>query len=80
MDSEGQVYFSTNMGIQLSEANGRAAAILNKPELGSVTGIAFGGKDLNWIYAAENGKLFRRPSLRKGIAAWIASKPPNPPL
>jgi gluconolactonase len=80
MDSEGQVYFSTNLGIQLSEANGRAAAILSKPELGSVTGIAFGGKDLNWIYAAENGKLFRRPSLRKGIAAWIVAKPPNPPL
>ncbi len=80
MDSEGQVYFSTNMGIQLSEANGRAAAILSKPELGAVTGIAFGGKDLNWIYASENGKLFRRPSLRKGIAAWVVSKPPNPPL
>jgi sugar lactone lactonase YvrE len=80
MDSEGQVYFSTNLGIQLSEANGRAAAILSKPELGSVTGIAFGGKDLNWIYATENGKLFRRPSLRKGIASWVVSKPPNPPL
>jgi enterochelin esterase-like enzyme/sugar lactone lactonase YvrE len=80
MDSEGQVYFSTALGIQLCEANGRAAAILSKPELGSVTGIAFGGKDLNWIYATEDGKLFRRPSLRKGIAAWVVSKPPNPPL
>ena len=80
MDTEGQVYFATALGIQLSEANGRAAAILSKPEAGVVTGIAFGGKDLNWIYAAENGKLFRRPSLRKGIAAWIVAKPPSPPL
>ena len=80
MDSEGQVYFSTALGIQLCEANGRAAAILSKPELGTVTGIAFGGKDLNWIYATEDGKLFRRPSLRKGIAAWVISKPPQPPL
>ena len=45
-----------------------------------MTGIAFGGKDLNWIYATEDGKLFRRPSLKKGIAAWVVSKPPNPPL
>ncbi len=80
MDSEGQVYFATALGIQFCEANGRAAAILSKPELGTVTGIAFGGKDLNWIYATENGKLYRRPSLRKGIAAWVVAKPPNPPL
>jgi enterochelin esterase-like enzyme/sugar lactone lactonase YvrE len=80
MDSEGQVYFATALGIQLCEANGRAAAILSKPEPGTLTGIAFGGKDLNWIYATEGGKLFRRPSLRKGIAAWVVSKPPNPPL
>ncbi|HVW11260.1 MAG TPA: alpha/beta hydrolase-fold protein [Bryobacteraceae bacterium] len=80
MDAEGQVFFATAVGIQLCEANGRAAAILSKPELGTVTGIAFGGKDLNWIYATEDGKLFRRPSLRKGIAAWVVSKPPNPPL
>lgn len=80
MDSDGQVYFSTALGIQFCEANGRAAAILSKPEPGTVTGIAFGGKDLNWIYATEDGKLFRRPSLRKGIAAWVVSKPPNPPL
>jgi sugar lactone lactonase YvrE/predicted esterase len=80
MDSEGQVFFATALGIQFCEANGRAAAILSKPELGTVTGIAFGGKDLNWIYATEDGKVFRRPSLRKGIAAWVVSKPPNPPL
>lgn len=80
MDSEGQVYFATALGIQFCEANGRAAAILSKPEPGTVTGLAFGGRDLNQIYVTENGRLFRRPSLRKGIAAWIVSKPPNPPL
>ena len=80
MDAEGEVFFSTALGIQLCEANGRAAAILSKPEPGTVSGIAFGGKDLNWIYAAEDGKLFRRPSLKKGIAAWAVVKPPKPPL
>jgi gluconolactonase len=80
MDSEGQVFFATALGIQLCEANGRAATILSKPEMGTVSGIAFGGKELNWIYATEDGKVFRRPSLRKGIAAWVVSKPPNPPL
>ena len=80
MDAEGEVFFATALGIQLCEANGRAASILSKPEPGTVSGIAFGGKDLNWIYAAEDGKLFRRPSLKKGIAAWAVVKPPKPPL
>lgn len=80
VDSIGQVYFATALGIQLCEQNGRAAAILSKPELGSVTGIAFGGKDLNWIYATEGGKMFRRPSLKNGVGAWALVKPPNPPL
>ena len=80
MDAEGEVFFATALGIQLCEANGRSAAILGKPETGTVSGIAFGGKDLNWIYAAEDGKLFRRPSLKKGIASWAVVKPPKPPL
>ncbi len=79
-DSEGQVYFSTAVGIQLCEANGRSAAILSKPEMGDVTGIAFGGKDMNWIYATEGGKLFRRASLRKGVGSWAVLKPVKPPL
>ena len=78
-DSEGQVYFASALGIQLCEANGRSAAILSKPEMGSVTGIAFGGKDMNWIYASENGKLFRRASLRKGVGSWATLKPVRPP-
>ena len=65
VDTDGQVYFSTAVGIQQCEQNGRCAAILSKPELGTVTGIAYAGKDLNWIYATEDGKLFRRPALRK---------------
>ncbi len=80
LDTDGQVYFATAVGIQFCEANGRAAAILNKPEPGEVTGIAFGGKDLNWIYATEHGKLYRRASLKKGAGSWALVKPPQPPL
>jgi sugar lactone lactonase YvrE/predicted esterase len=79
-DSIGQVYFATPLGIQICEANGRMAEILNPPEHGSVSNIAFGGKDLNWLYAAEGGKLFRRPVKVKGVAAWAPVKPPKPPL
>ena len=79
-DSVGQVYFATAAGIQVCEANGRVAAILNPPEPGQVTSIAFGGKDLNWLYVTEGAKLFRRPVKGKGVGAWAPAKLPKPPL
>jgi gluconolactonase len=79
-DAIGQVYFATAAGIQVCEANGRVAAILNAPEPGSVTSIAFGGKDLNWLYVTQGGKLFRRPIKVKGVGAWAPAKLPKPPL
>jgi gluconolactonase len=79
-DSIGQVYFASAAGIQVCEANGRVAAILNAPEPGRVTSIAFGGKDLNWLYVTEGGKLFRRPAKVKGVGAWAPVKLPKPPL
>jgi sugar lactone lactonase YvrE/predicted esterase len=79
-DSIGQVYFATAMGIQVCEANGRVAMVLNAPEHGSVHAIAFGGKGLNWLYAAEGGKLFRRPVKVTGTAGWDVVKLPRPPL
>jgi gluconolactonase len=80
MDSIGQVYWATGLGIQFCEQNGRCAAILGKPERGDLGGIAFGGKDMNWLYVAEGGKLFRRETKSKGVTAWSPVKPPNPPL
>jgi sugar lactone lactonase YvrE len=79
-DTTGQVYFATPLGIQVTEANGRLAAILNPPEYGTIAGFTFAGKDLNWLYAAEGGKLFRRAGKVKGVAPWAVVKPPRPPL
>lgn len=80
VDAIGQVYFATAIGIQGTEANGRSAMILNAPEHGVVSAIAFAGKDWNWLYAAEGGKLFRRPLKAGGVAPWVVGKLPKPPL
>jgi gluconolactonase len=79
-DSIGQVYFATPLGIQGSEANGRVAMILNPPEYGAITTLAFGGKEFNWLYVTENSKLFRRPVKVTGAAPWNPIKLPKPPL
>ena len=77
-DSAGQVYFATPLGIQFCEANGRVAGILNPPEHGNIGGLAFAGKDLNWIYLTEGGKLFRRSVKVAGVAVDTPTKPPKP--
>ena len=79
-DALGQVYFASPLGIQVCEANGRVAMILNPPEPGAIQAIAFGGKALDWLYAAQGGKLFRRPVKVKGTANWETVKLPKPPL
>jgi len=79
-DSIGQVYFATAIGIQVCEANGRVGQILNSPEHGAITSLAFAGKDLNWLYVTESGKLFRRPVKVTGTSAWSPAKPQKPPL
>ena len=80
LDSIGQVYFASSLGIQMCEANGRVAAILNSPEPGPIAALAFAGKDMNWLYVAEGGKLFRRAVKVNGVAAWAPAKLPRPPL
>jgi gluconolactonase len=79
-DSIGQVYFATVLGVQICEANGRVAQILNAPEHGGISSLAFAGRDLNWLYVAEGGKLFRRPVKVKGVLVSAPVKPPKPPL
>ena len=80
VDSIGQAYFATALGIQLCEQNGRCAAILSKPEPGALSAIAFGGPDLGLLYAAQGKKLFRRPVQSRGVDVSTRVKPPRPPL
>jgi gluconolactonase len=79
-DSTGQVYFATPLGVEVCEANGRLAAILNSPEHGAISSLTFAGKNLNWLYVTEGGKLFRRPTKTTGAPVDAPIKLPKPPL
>jgi len=82
-DSNGMVYFATALGIQIAMQNGRIAEILNPPIPGggAVTALTFAGVgDQNWLYVAQDGRLFRRPVKVTGANAWTVVKPPKPTL
>ncbi len=80
-DNLGQVYFATAIGVQVCEANGRVAMILNSPVVDKpVQKVAFGGPDHDWLYVIADGKLFRRKMKVHGVPVDKPEKPPQPPL
>jgi sugar lactone lactonase YvrE len=80
-DSIGQVYFATALGVQVCEANGRTAMILNSPVADKpVESVAFGGPDHDWLYVTADGKLFRRKMKVHAVPVDKPEKPPQPPL
>ncbi len=80
-DSLGQVYFATALGVQVCEASGRVAMILNSPVTDMpVTAVAFGGPEREYLYVTADGKVFRRKMKVHGVAPDKPEKPPQPPL
>ncbi|RJL02880.1 alpha/beta hydrolase-fold protein [Paracoccus siganidrum] len=76
----GQPFFATPLGIQGFEAAGRQGPILNSPIYGTVSAVSFAGGSKDWLYAAVDGKLFRRSVKSKAVNAGTITKPPAPPL
>jgi hypothetical protein len=81
VDNSGDMYRGTVLGIEMESASGRMDMILNPPKYGGIPGyVAFGGPERDWLYASEDGKLYRRQTKRKGSVAWDPVKPPQPSL
>ncbi|MDP3000614.1 MAG: SMP-30/gluconolactonase/LRE family protein [Bryobacterales bacterium] len=77
-DTDGFLYVTTKMGIQVFDPPGRVMAILNKPQPGSISNIVFGGPNRDTLYATAGDKVFKRPMKRKGTVSWELVKPPQP--
>ncbi len=80
MDTEGYLWVTTNIGLQICDQPGRVTAILNKPQPGSLSNVVFAGKELDTVYVTAGDKVFRRKVNRKGLTPWSPVKPPKPGL
>ncbi|MGH9378707.1 MAG: SMP-30/gluconolactonase/LRE family protein, partial [Terriglobia bacterium] len=80
VDSEGYLYIGTRLGIEVCDQPGRVVAILNPPDSDPLSGIAFGGSDLQTLYVSAGGKVFRRRLRRTGVRAGTLVTPPVPQL
>ena len=81
VDTEGRLYVTTEMGIQVCDQAGRVQAIISKPQRDRVAAIAFGGANRDELYVACDGKLYKRKINAKGVFSFEAPiKPPAPHL
>ena len=80
LDTEGFLYVTTKLGVQICDQPGRVAAIINKPQDKSLSNIVFGGPDMQWLYVTNRDKVYRRHMKRKGVVSWNLVMPPVPRL
>jgi len=80
VDSEGYLYVTTKVGLQICDQPGRVAGILRKPQEGPLSNVVFAGPGLETLYVTAGDKVFRRHMRRKGVLPWAPVKPPVPRL
>jgi gluconolactonase len=81
VDTNGNLYVATEMGIQFCDQPGRVNGILSKPQPGVVANVCFGGPDFDVLYATCGDKVFKRKLNAKGVrSAEAPIKPPRPGL
>lgn len=67
VDMAGRVYVATRAGVQMFDPTGRMGGVIQKPQPGPLSNVAFGGPELNILYATCGDKVFRRVTKTKGV-------------
>jgi gluconolactonase len=76
LDTHGNLYVATRMGIQVCDQNGRVRAILPLPTpSGPVRSLCFGGEHFDVLYVTDGTHVFTRRLKVSGFAPWAASVP-----
>ena len=75
VDTDGRLYVTTRMGIQVCDQAGKVQCILATPN-GKCSAVTFGGEKLDTHFATCGDKVFQRKTRVKGAPAW--AKPTKP--
>ena len=86
-DSQGRLYVTTHLGLQIFDQAGRVIGIINKiggcegQEIIGSANVTFGGKDLTDLYITCGPNVYRRKVKVKGVLGFESpSKPEKPRL
>jgi sugar lactone lactonase YvrE len=81
VDTEGRIYVTTRLGLQVMDQLGRVHIILDKPGPGWLANVVFGGPGLDTLYVTCGSQLFKRKISARGVNFFEAPiAPPKPGL
>jgi gluconolactonase len=73
VETHGDLYVATRMGIQVCDRNGRVRAILPLPTpSGPVLSLTFGGEHFDTLYATDGAHVFTGRLKVPGFALWAS--------
>ncbi len=80
-DTQGRLYVTTRLGLQICDPAGRVLGIIPKPQEHWLSNVVFGGKDFDELYVTCADKVFKRKVRATGALSWRPPiKPPPPKL
>ncbi len=81
VDTEGRMYVTTALGVQVMDQLGRVNLILNKPKDAWLSNVIFGGPKRDVLYVTCGDSVFKRRIKATGVDPWKDPvKPPKPGL
>jgi sugar lactone lactonase YvrE len=75
-DSQGRLYVTSMLGLQVCDQAGRVNCIISRPQRAWLANVVFGGPDLDYLYATCGDKVFKRKTKVKGAVSF---RPPITP-
>lgn len=81
VDTEGRLYVTSRVGLQVLDQPGRVHVILSKPNSGWLSNAVFGGAEGDTLYVTCGEGVYKRRLKAKGVNPWQPpSLPPKPQL
>jgi sugar lactone lactonase YvrE len=81
VDTQGRLYVSTEMGIQICDQAGRVNGIILAPRRKPISDVVFGGPNLDELYVTCGDRVYKRKTKAKGVLTFLEPiKPPAPHL
>jgi enterochelin esterase-like enzyme/sugar lactone lactonase YvrE len=78
-DTDGRLYVGTRLGLQVCDQAGRVNAILPTPNVDWLSGVCFGGPNLDTLYVTCGNRIFSRRTQVRGAVPWAPPTKPAPP-
>ncbi len=73
VDSEGRVYVTTHLGLQVFDPEGRLTGIIAKPQVAWLANAVFAGPELDTLIVTSTNRVYKRKINAKGIRYFDAA-------